>query len=263
MKIIIRYLKLYKKILSFAAMKAMAYGQDFFVWSIVDMVWAVVNLGFFWILFQRIPMISGWTFAEMTIPLGMFYLLNMFLWGFMYGNMRQIPYDINQGELDVYLTKPVNSQFLVSTRFVSLSLLPSLATGLILLRYGFVNNSLNWQRTLVIPMGLLAAILISYSLWFISVTLAFWFNRLRNIGEVFGQAVDIARYPTGIFSPILRFVFTFILPFGIIGFVPAEVILGRAGSMKMLWPLTAGIVLLYLSHCFWNFSLKRYSSASS
>ena len=258
-----RYLKLYKRILSFAIMKATAYGQDFFVWSMVDTVWAVVNLGFFWILFQRIPTISGWTFAEMTIPLGMFYLLNMFLWGFMYGNMRQIPYDINQGELDIYLTKPVNSQFLISTRFVSLSLLPSLATGLILLKYGFAANNINGLRILVIPVGLLAAILISYSLWFISVTTAFWFNRLRNIGEVFGQASDIARYPTGIFSPVLRFIFTFVLPFGLIGFVPAEVILGRAGLVKMLLPLTAGIVLLYLSHRFWNFSLKRYSSASS
>lgn len=260
---LIRYLKLYKRILSFAVMKAVAYSQDFVVWSVVDTVWAVVNVGFFWILFQRIPVISGWTFAEMTILLGMFYLLNMFLWGFMYSNMKQIPYDINQGELDVYLTKPVNSQFLVSTRSVSLSLLPSLAAGIILLRYGFVVNGIDGLKILVVPIGLLSAILISYSLWFISVTTAFWFNRLRNIGEVFGQAADIARYPTGIFNPLLRFIFTFVVPFGMMGFVPAEVILGRVGPIKILLPLITAGALLYISHWFWNFSLKRYSSASS
>jgi len=226
-------------------------------------MWGVVNIGFFWVLFQRLPTISGWTFDELTIPLGILYLLNVFIWGFMYANMSQIPYEVNKGELDVYLTKPVSSQFLVSTRDISLNLFPSLAGGIILLRYGFIHNNLGWERLMVVPVGLISAIVISYSVWFISVTSVFWFNRLRNVGEIFGQALDIARYPTGIFSPLLRFIFTFVIPFGLMGFVPAEVILGRTGPIKLLLPLGIAGISLFLSSWFWNFSLKKYSSASS
>lgn len=263
MKKIIRYLRLYRKILAFAVMKAMAYSEDFAVWSVVDSVWAAVNIGFFWVLFARMPVISGWTFGQLSIPLGILYLLNTFIWGFMYANMNQIARDVNSGELDIYLTKPVNSQFLVSTRFISLSLIPSVAAGSILLRYGFSQNHLSWLDGLVVPAALTASAAIAYSVWFMSVTLSFWFNRLRNIGEVFGNAMDIARYPAGIFHPAIRFIFTYIIPFAMLGFLPAEVILGRKSPRQLLLPVFLAVILLYLSHKFWNFSLKRYSSASS
>lgn len=263
MKKLFRYLKLYRKILSFAIMKALAYSRDFIVWSIVDTMWGIVNIGFFWVLFQKIPLISGWTFDQLTIPLGILYLLNTFIWGFMYANMNQLSRDVNLGDLDLYLIKPVDSQFLVSTRSISLSLLPSIAAGLILLRHGFITNNLSFKEALIIPMALFSSVIISYSLWFISVTTVFWFNRLRNIGEVFGSAVDIARYPAGIFNPFIKFIFTFIIPFAMLGFLPAEVMLGRAGLLNLFWPLFLALFFLYLSHKFWIFSLQRYSSASS
>lgn len=263
MKKLFRYLKLYRRILSFALMKAMAYSQDFAVWSIVDIMWGVVNIGFFWVLFQKIPVVSGWSFDELTIPLGILYLLNVFIWGFMYGNMNQIPNDVNTGELDVYLTKPVNSQFMASTRDVSLNLFPSLAAGIILLRYGFIHNNLSWIQALIIPVALMSAIILSYSIWFISVTTVFWFNRLRNISDLFGNSLDIARYPVGIFSPVIKFILTFIIPFAMMGFVPAEVMLGRISPLNLLLPIFLAVLFLYLSHWFWNFSLRRYSSASS
>ena len=132
-----------------------------------------------------------------------------------------------------------------------------------LLRYGFRVNHITFAGIFVIPLAFICAAVISYAVWFMSVTMTFWFNRLLNIGVLYGRAVDVARYPAAIFNPLMRFVFTFIIPFAMMGFVPAEVMLGRISPLNLLWPIFLAVLFLFLSHWFWNFSLKRYSSASS
>lgn len=244
-------------------MRALAYPQGFWTWAVVDVVWAIVHIGFFRVLLFAIPEISGWTFDMLTIPLGILYLLNVVIWGFLWDNMRQIPRDINRGDLDMYLVKPANSQFMVSTRSVGLYLFPSLLAAGFLLVYGFRANHLGVGGLLVIPVAFIAGSVISYAVWFMTVTLAFWFNRLLNVANVFPHSVDVARYPVAVFHPFIQFLFTYIVPFALMGFLPAEVMLGRKSPIVLLLPLALAAILLYLSHKFWNFSLKRYSSASS
>ena len=263
MKTLFRYISLYKMVFIQAVMQNLAYPQNFVVWMLVDVAWAVVNIGFFRILLFNIPEISGWNFDQLTIPLGILYLLNTLIWGFFYGNMNAIPEYINKGELDLLLIKPVNLQFIVSTRQIGLGNLPSVAAGLYLLWYGFHANGVSWQMSVVVPLALLAAGTISYSLWLMTVTLSFWTNRLYNSPDLFAHAVDIARYPVAIFSQPAKFILTFILPFAILGFLPAEVILGRISPVWLLWPMGLTVLFLVLSSKFWQFSLKRYSSASS
>lgn len=258
-----RYFKLYKKILSVALMRAAAYPQDVVLWMVVDAIWAVIGIGFFRIILFVIPEIAGWNFEELSVPLGILYLLNTFIWGFIWPNLRELPTDINKGNLDMFLIKPANSQFLISTRYISINLIASFASGLFLLWYGFQHNHIPALGIAVVPFALVSTILTSYSLWFMSVTMTFWFNRLLNIGMLYPHALDIARYPVAIFNPLMRFVFTFIIPFALLGFLPAEVLLGKTSPILLILLPAVALSLLFLSHLFWNFSLKKYSSASS
>lgn len=258
-----RYIRLYASILRLSLARVVAYPQNLWTWTIVDMLWAVVGIGFFRVLLFAIPQISGWTFETLSIPLGILYCLNAVIWGIFWSNIYEIPRDINKGNLDLYLLKPVDSQFLISTRFIGLNLLPSVASGLFLLWYGFRANHLAPTALLIIPIALFSASLISYSVWFLMTTLAFYFNRLLNIVHIFPHSLDVARYPVAIFHPFIQFLFTYIIPFALMGFLPAEVILGRKSPIALLLPIALSFILLYLSHKFWNFSLRRYQSASS
>ena len=259
----IRYLKLYRAILSLSISRSLIYQQEFITWTIVDTVWGIINIGFFRILLYAIPDLSGWTFTTLAIPLGILYFLNAIIWGFLWPNLSRLPQMINRGELDLYLTKPVNSQFLVSTGFIGLNLIPSVAAGVFLTWYGFKLNHLPPSAILIIPLAVISSSVISYAIWFMTVSLAFWFNRLLNIHHVFPNAAEVARYPVTIFHPAIQFLFTYILPFALLGFLPAEVILGRKSSSFLLLPIVLSAILLYLSHLFWNISLRRYQSASS
>lgn len=259
-----RYPKLYFHLLRFAFIRNLAYPKNFIVWTIVDIFWSAINLGFFRVLLFNIPDISGWKFNQLILPLGIVHLLSAFIWGMMYSNMKEIPQDINKGNLDLSLTKPLDSQFLLSSRYLGLNLFPTFIIGSFLVWYGLtINNLLTLPKLFIILISLISAIIISYSLWFIIVTLSFWFNRLLNIAELFPHSLDIARYPVNIFPPLVRFIFTFILPFAFLGFLPAEIILGRTPLIYILGPILAAIILLILSHSFWLFALRHYSSASS
>lgn len=258
-----RYLNLYRRILSLSLMQVMAYPNNFLTWFVVDMVWAIINIGFFRILLLAIPQLSGWTFETLAIPLGLLYLLNVVIWGLLWTGLNDIPKDITRGNLDMYLVKPANTQFMVSTRYIGMNLFPSAVAGIFLLWYGFSANQIPSIMVLIIPIGFIAAAIIAYSLWFMSVTIAFWFNRLFNISHVIPNAIDAARYPVTIFHPFIQFLFTYILPFALLGFLPAEIILGRKSPLMLFLPIALAAILLYLSHLFWNFSLRRYQSASS
>lgn len=258
------YLHLYRHIIRFAFIKSMAYPQDFFVWSTVDTVWGLVNIGFFKLLLLKIPNISGWTFDQLVIPLGILQLLNAFIWGAMYSNMKQLVDDVNKGGLDFFLIRPADNQFLLSTRYLDFNLFPSLVIGSFLVIYGLsVNHVLTVLNLLFVLIALISGIVISYSVWFISVTFSMWAGRLQNIPELFPNSLDIARVPVAIFPPLIRFIFTFIIPFALIGFLPADVILGKVSFFYLAGPIAAGLILLFISHRFWSFALRHYSSASS
>ncbi|MEK6896971.1 MAG: ABC-2 family transporter protein, partial [Nanoarchaeota archaeon] len=166
-----KYLKLYGHTFRLAIMKNMAYPQDFIVWLIVDILWSVINLVFFKIILLSVPTISGWTFERLILPLGFIQILNAFIWGLMYGNMKEIPNDVNKGNLDLYLSKPANSQFLVSTRYLGLNLISSFLIGIFLVWYGLsINNVLSIFNVTIVLVATCASVIISYSIWFMIVT---------------------------------------------------------------------------------------------
>jgi ABC-type uncharacterized transport system permease subunit len=44
---------------------------------------------------------------------------------------------------------------------------------------------------------------------------------------------------------------------------PAYFALGKLSLIEFIWFFAAGALLIYASHRFWRFGLKRYQSASS
>lgn len=259
-----KYIKLYFNLVRFALMKNMAYPQDFFIWTIVDFTWTMVNLGFFKVLLLRMPSISGWTFNQLVLILGFVEIVSALVWGLMYANMKQLVRDINKGSLDLYLTKPVNSQFLVSSKEMSFNVFPKLFTGFFLVSYGLsINNVFSLPTLLIVLLSSISSTIIVYSMYFISVTTALFLGRLSNVAELLPHSLDVAKYPTNIFPPVIQFLFTFIVPFSLLGFVPSKIIFGSISPGYILVLPTTAFILLVLSGKFWNRALRSYTSASS
>ncbi|HRU98729.1 MAG TPA: ABC-2 family transporter protein [Ruminococcus sp.] len=92
----------------------------------------------------------------------------------------------------------------------------------------------------------------------------FWIQNSFYILDLTVKFKDYAKYPITIFSPVFKFIFTFIIPIAFIAYYPSLVIL-RPDSVPLLtWfsPIV-GIIAFFLSYKLWMFGATRYNGTGS
>lgn len=80
---------------------------------------------------------------------------------------------------------------------------------------------------------------------------------------IFRDLESLARFPVDIYKEPLKSILIFGLPIGVMITVPAKALMGLISIWGMVGAITLGVIALYFSLKFWNFALKRYTSASS
>jgi ABC-2 type transport system permease protein len=206
---------------------------------------------------------QGWSWEESLIVLGVFTVLQGFSSTILAPNLNQIVNYVQQGTLDFVLLKPIDSQFNLSVRKISLWGIPDLLFG-----FGIVLYAGSHLQILPITYGfalipLLFGFLSLYSLWFILGATSIWFVKIYNVTEVLRGLLEAGRFPMVAYPAIYRFFFTFIVPVAFLTTVPSEALLHR---VEWGWIIGSGILaiaLLSFSNLFWRFALRFYTSASS
>ncbi len=260
-----RYLRVWLFFIKTAIIRTLEFRADFVAWMIINLLWMVFQLTFFWVVYQHTDAIAGWNADQLRVLLGTGYLLEFAVWTFGYPNLGRISGYVSRGELDLFLLKPLNSQFHVSFKRMSPHNVPSVAPAALLVITGV--QALGIQVDLLTAAVYLALVgagmAIFYSLWFMSVTTVIWLQRCINIQELFLVALPAQKVPPEVYGLLGRFVLTFVVPVAMVTVFPTQ------AAMGLLSPQMAGVmvataaVLLWLSSRLWTFALRGYVSASS
>ena len=128
-----RYLKLWKSFFSNSITRDMEYKANLVGGIIVDIIFYGVQFFFFSIIYSYVDRLGSFTREDVMIFLIITFIsdtMYMFLFS---GNLFPLNELIVQGDLDYVLLKPVNSQFLVSFRYVKAHAMISLVILVILL----------------------------------------------------------------------------------------------------------------------------------
>ena len=219
-----------------------------------------------WALLRTQYTINGWSFDEALIVVGIYTLLDGLQQTLLAPNRQQINEFVREGTLDFVLIKPIDSQFWLSARKVSVWGVPNILLGLGLIVYAAsfrlepAVEPTNYLR-LVIP--LTVGITIYYALGFLLSTLAIWFTKLANVTHAMHALLEAGRYPIAAYPGAYRAFFTFVLPVAFMTTVPAEVLLGRGNLNWVLAGLAIAAALLLAARWFWRYALRFYTSASS
>ncbi len=80
---------------------------------------------------------------------------------------------------------------------------------------------------------------------------------------VYRDFTGTMRIPVDLYIEPIRFLLTFVIPLGIMMSFPPKVLIGILSPVFIVMTMVLALVALYLSIFFWNFSLKKYTSASS
>ncbi|MBI4531746.1 MAG: ABC-2 family transporter protein [Candidatus Latescibacteria bacterium] len=260
-----RYLRVYTAFLRNCLAKELEYRTSFILRAVGNLAHGAVSLLFLSLVFRHVQAIAGWTINQGILLMGTFLLFQGIL-GFIFSeNMERISSYVNRGELDFILTKPISSQFYVSTRLISWDNLPRILLGVAVILYalrqlGSVPTPAQVALYLIL---LITGLVIGYSLWFLSIIYVFWTERLRNAGFIFHSFTELGRIPIQAFKGISRYLLTFVLPIAFMTTTPTESLLGIVTLSGTGTGLFLATILFLCANRMWRVGLRAYSSASS
>ncbi len=107
---------------------------------------------------------------------------------------------------------------------------------------------------------LMTASLIMIALQNAAAATCFWIQNSFYVLDLVFRFKDYAKYPVTIFSPVFRFIFTFVMPIAFIAYYPSLVMLrpDEVPILSWLSPII-GIAFFLISYKIWMFGAMKYS----
>jgi ABC-2 type transport system permease protein len=167
------------------------------------------------------------------------------------------------GDFDLVLVKPVNSLFRVlmgGADVIDLITLPPLFLGVIYV--GSLLSPTVFQIFLYLIL-ILTGILISTAFHIIVISFGIITLEVDHTIMIYRDVTNMGRFPVDIYKEPLKSVLTFFIPVAIMMSLPAKALMGLAGLGAVFLAIVISFVFMFVSLRFWNFALKKYSSASS
>lgn len=216
----------------------------------------LIFLLMWWIFFKQFKQISGWTMSDMialnAIGMGGYGLMNI-----CFGGVKQISRVILNGDLDPFMTQPKNLLIhLTGSKSFSKGW-GHLMTTLILVILGKLMHSIP-----LILVGMICGCLVFTSIGIIAHSLVFWFGSIEKVSKNYCDSLFLfALYPTNIYSGILQIVMFTLIPAGIIGYMPVE-LLRNFSWLKLIALFGSSIGFFCLAFIVFHQGLKRYESGN-
>jgi ABC-2 type transport system permease protein len=262
---VIRYLRMFRAFASTEFQFEMEYRANMYL-SIFEMLLVIgTSIGAVLIMFGHTTTMNGWTLPQMIVLLGVYYVIQGGVSLLFSPSFERLMEHVRVGTLDFHLLKPVNTQFLVSTRHLKVIRGADLLLGLIVVIVGLVQvgEQVGIAQALMFALSLIFGWTLVYSLLLGLVTLSFWFVRVENLLAIFWAFTEAGRFPVDVYPLWLRVSLSTIVPIGIAVTAPANVIAGRMDWIAVAL-LGAGTMLTVgLASALWRWGLKSYTGASA
>lgn len=259
-----RYWRIYKTFAKTSFQRELEFRANFFAKVLQNIVWTAFFLVVLLVIYSKTQSIGGWSQGEALMLAGTIFILDAVIRGFFW-SVIEIPANVRMGTLDFVVTKPVDSQFWVSTRKFDFGLLGALVTGFVVTGIGASMAGANVSASdLCAYLVLLAsANAIFYGLNFAMMTLGIYFVRVDNLWVLSDTMMGVSRFPIDIYSFLVQKVFTYGLPLAFLAHYPASQLKYGAD-----WPVVAlgvlwAVAIVGLGRLFWSKAMTSYGSASS
>jgi ABC-2 type transport system permease protein len=264
-----RYVRLWLSLARFSLLQELAFRVNFVAKVSVEVLWLGVLILFYKTIFGKTSTVAEWSEAEYLFFLGCYYALEGAVETLFLDNANGFSDLVRNGDLDFYLLKPIDEQFLVSCRSVDWSTTANVLMGSTLMVLGLAQ--MGWAfdplRLGLFLVLFLCGLGLAYSFLLMLMSTSVWLVRNQSLYELWWLFTSLMRYPRQIFDiswawPIGRF-FTFVIPVLIVVNVPAQTMVKAIAWEWVLGMLPATVLLLWVSRRVFRASLRRYRSASS
>lgn len=172
---------------------------------------------------------------------------------------------IRKGMMDIILVRPANTFIQLLGQRLHFTGLLSMSAYLCLMFWSLskLQISISLETMLFLAEFLVCATIINSGIYTIFNSMNFWLVQGSDLAQFVQTCREFAKYPLSVFPLLIRNFFTFMIPFGFIGYYPASYLSGKAGSeILVLMPLCAGIVA-GIATLIWSSGIKGYNSTGT
>lgn len=231
---------------------------------ITDIFWYMAQIVTFEVLFIHTKTIGHWNLEQTRVFLGVLFIIDAIYMILIHDNLDRMSEKIRKGDLDLILSKPINSQFMISFQRVGTASLGNLIMALAWLYWALSRiPNYNWWKISWLLVLIPAGFCFIYATRFMFSSMALIFTRAESVQFVWFQIYKIGMRPDTIYLPWFRYFILSLVPVGLIVSVPARFLLDPPDVLLFLWTALLAPFFIYLSNKFWNYCLRYYSSASS
>lgn len=246
-----------------SAVREMEYRFNFYLSLIRQVLWLGAFVMFINVIFSRTQSLSGWSQSQVLILLALSRLIEGLMNSVFIYNLMIFPEMIKNGFFDMYLLRPLPAQYFTAFRLFDLSELGNVFGGLALLIYALTHGAaavspLSWLMFFVLA---LCGIISYYSILIMVASLAFVLESLESFWGINAVLSEPFTIPFDVLPRGARLALTYLLPLGLVVFVPAQTLTGKLSWLTAVAAVFISVVFLLLANLVWRAGLRRYSSA--
>ena len=270
MNAVLRYVRLYVALARYGLARELAFRGNFLVKIFVEVLWLGILLVFYRTVFSKTSVVADWSEPEYLFFVGCYFTLAAIIEAFFLANCSEFAELIRTGDLDFYLLKPIDEQFLVTCRDIDWSSVPTVLMGsaVMVLALGEMHIGISVGRFALFLLLFACGLVIAYSLLLLLTSTSVWFKRNQSLYELWWLFTSLMRYPREIFvGPLatpLGWFFTYVIPILLVANLPARTMVKFFNDWKLIgFTVAVAVLLLVVSRRFFRYALRRYRSASS
>lgn len=260
-----RYLRIYKKLLGLNFANVTAYRANFVNSIVASVGWGFISLYSIYLLTNKINTAYGWSRQEILLFNGLYGMIIGVFHMLISVNMRRFSRVIHLGDLDLILTKPIDSQFALSFWLVDFTIiLRILMAGCYTLWFiNMLGIAVTFVQILSVITIAFFSLVLLYSLWYSTLSVLIWDSSLSNLVLFLYSFESFARFPREVAQQLINVLFLILLPITLIINTPAHILMGKFTLVEIIRLLVLSTFFFYLSRRIWRFALRYYASASS
>src|ERR1019366_4053655 len=182
----LRYFKLWFSLAKFSLLGELAFRGNFLIKVFVELLWLAILLLFNYTVFQQTKKIADWNEDQYFFFIGVYFAMGGLLETLFLDNCNQFADLIRTGDLDFFLLKPIDEQFLVSCKRVDWSCVPNVLLGFGVMGYSLWASAWTFDLAQVFAFIILfsSGVVLAYGFLLLLTSASVWLMRNQSLFEM-------------------------------------------------------------------------------
>jgi len=215
-------------------------------------------------VFHQTSSIQGYSVSQAVIFVLVFNVVDS-ITQFFFRSLYSFRPLLVRGDFDLDLLKPLPSFFrpiLSGPDFLDVPLI-IIKIGSLIYFFHFYHFSLSLSSGFLFLILFINALVIAFALHLSIAAFSIITTEIDSLVALYRSLGQAAVIPTDIYQGFFRFLLDYLIPITAMVTIPAKTLINLTTTSGVIYSCLVAIILLTFSLLFWQFAIKRYSSASS